>query len=243
LVRGSPQQRRAWLDGTLVQLEPVYAQLVQQYQQILQQRNALLKQGGDLAILPLWNEQLARVGTRLIRRRRRLIERLNPLAQRWQEQISGGQEVLSIRYQSQVPCEGDDPLAIEGAFLERLAERQAVELIQGISLVGPHRDEVELSLDDTPARLYGSQGQQRTVVLALKLAELELIEQVIAQPPLLLLDDVLAELDLKRQNQLLNAIGERVQTFVTTTHLGAFDASWLKTAQLWGVTAGELTAL
>jgi DNA replication and repair protein RecF len=106
--------------------------------------------------------------------------------------------------------------------------------------VGPHRDEVELCINGVAARAYGSQGQQRTLVLALKLAELELIEQVVRDPPLLLLDDVLAELDLQRQNQLLEAIQERVQTLVTTTHLGSFDASWLKAAQILQVQGGQL---
>jgi DNA replication and repair protein RecF len=100
---------------------------------------------------------------------------------------------------------------------------------------------VELSLDGQLARAYGSQGQQRTLVLALKLAELELIEQVKGDPPLLLLDDVLAELDLHRQNQLLEAIQERVQTLVTTTHLGSFDAAWLKGAQILQVHKGQIS--
>jgi DNA replication and repair protein RecF len=107
-------------------------------------------------------------------------------------------------------------------------------------LVGPHRDEIDFILNDTPARQYGSQGQQRTLVLALKLAELKLIEAVIGEPPLLLLDDVLAELDLNRQNKLLETIQDRFQTLITTTHLGSFDAQWLQSSQILTVTAGEI---
>jgi DNA replication and repair protein RecF len=114
------------------------------------------------------------------------------------------------------------------------------EKYQGSSMVGPHRDEVEFAINGTPARQYGSQGQQRTLVLALKLAELKLIEEVIGEPPLLLLDDVLAELDLSRQNQLLEAIQDRFQTLITTTHLGAFDAQWLNSSQILYVDAGRL---
>ncbi|WP_287127737.1 DNA replication/repair protein RecF [Candidatus Cyanaurora vandensis] len=242
LVRGNPQQRRSWLDGILVQLEPIYAQLSDQYQQVLHQRNSLLKQIPPVPDheLALWDEQLARHGTRVIRRRRRLLTRLAPLATHWQSVISGGNETLQLSYQSRIPDQGDDPLQIEQQFREQLAQKQAAERYQGLSLVGPHRDEVEFILGETPARLYGSQGQQRTLVLALKLAELELLEQVNQQPPLLLLDDVLAELDLKRQNQLLGTIGERVQTFVTTTHLGSFERGWLKSAQVYQVNAGSL---
>lgn len=107
--------------------------------------------------------------------------------------------------------------------------------------MGPHRDDVIFSINQTPARSYGSSGQQRTLVLALKLAELQLIEEVVREPPLLLLDDVLAELDLNRQNQLLDAIQDRFQTLITTTHLGAFDAQWLKHTQILNVKAGEIT--
>jgi DNA replication and repair protein RecF len=101
---------------------------------------------------------------------------------------------------------------------------------------------VEFSINQTPARSYGSQGQQRTLVLALKLAELQLIEDVVGEPPLLLLDDVLAELDLNRQNQLLDAIQDRFQTLITTTHLGAFDAQWLNSSQILSVQAGQISS-
>jgi DNA replication and repair protein RecF len=100
---------------------------------------------------------------------------------------------------------------------------------------------VEFTINQTSAKQYGSQGQQRTLVLALKLAELKLIEDVIGEPPLLLLDDVLAELDLNRQNQLLDAIQDRFQTLITTTHLGSFDAQWLRSSQILSVQAGRLS--
>ena len=99
---------------------------------------------------------------------------------------------------------------------------------------------MNFSINQTSARQYGSQGQQRTLVLALKLAELKLIEDVIGEPPLLLLDDVLAELDLNRQNQLLDAIQDRFQTLITTTHLGSFDAQWLNSSQIFTVKAGQI---
>jgi DNA replication and repair protein RecF len=107
-------------------------------------------------------------------------------------------------------------------------------------VVGPHRDELSFRINQTPAKSYGSQGQQRTLVLALKLAELSLIEDVIGESPLLLLDDVLAELDLHRQNQLLEAIQDRFQTLITTTHLNAFDSQWLKSSQVLQVKAGKI---
>lgn len=134
-----------------------------------------------------------------------------------------------------------DSDAVCQAFLVQIQQKAIAERYQGTTLVGPHRDEVELIINQTPARQYGSQGQQRTLVLALKLAELKLIEEVVGEPPLLLLDDVLAELDLNRQNQLLETIQDRFQTLITTTHLGAFDSQWLKSAQTLSVHAGKIS--
>ncbi|NJM47805.1 MAG: DNA replication/repair protein RecF [Alkalinema sp. RU_4_3] len=247
LVRGGPEMRRHWLDGLLVQLEPIYAHLLQQYGQILKQRNALLKAirqgkvGFDPEQMALWDAQLATTGTRLARRRSRLLQRLNPIADRWHQAISGGSEHLNLTYAPKFDFVDTNAIEdIRQAFLVRLQQKAIAEQQQGTSLVGPHRDEVVLTINQTPAREYGSQGQQRTLVLALKLAELELIEAVTGETPLLLLDDVLAELDLQRQNQLLDAIQDRVQTIITTTHLGSFDAQWLSSAQIFQVENGTI---
>lgn len=256
LVRGGPDLRRHWLDTLLIQLEPIYAHILQQYHHILRQRNALLKaqrlgppdpsaaiepeSSTDPAQLPLWNAQLAVAGTRVIRRRARAIQRLAPIAQTWHQAISNDTEQLDIRYAANVAIEDDQPEQIQQQFLDKLQQRAIAEHHQGTTLVGPHRDDVEFRINQTSARQYGSQGQQRTLVLALKLAELKLMEEVIGEPPLLLLDDVLAELDLNRQNQLLDAVQERFQTLITTTHLGSFDAQWLHAAQIFTVKAGCL---
>lgn len=247
LVRGGPDHRRHWLDTLLIQLEPVYAHILQQYNKVLRQRNAFLRQYAEITNpsllqneLAVWDAQLAATGTRVIRRRDRALQRLAPLAVAWHANISGSTEILQIKYTPNVPLEQDKPEQIQTAFLDKIRSRAIAELQQNTSLVGPHRDEVELLINQTPARLYGSQGQQRTLVLALKLAELQLIEDVVGEPPLLLLDDVLAELDPSRQNQLLDAIQTRFQTLITTTHLGAFDAQWLKSSQILTVEAGKI---
>ncbi len=247
LVRGGPENRRNWLDTLLIQLEPIYAHILQQYNQVLRQRNAFLKQHQDSANiqdseLALWDAQLATTGTRVIRRRDRALQRLAPIAQAWHATISGSTEILQINYVPSVPLEQNHPEQIQQAFLEKIQLRSVAELRQGTTLVGPHRDELELTINQTPARQYGSQGQQRTLVLALKLAELQLIEEVVGEPPLLLLDDVLAELDPSRQNQLLDAIQDRFQTLITTTHLGSFDSQWLNSSQILFVKAGEISS-
>lgn len=253
LVRGGPGERRLWIDTLLTQLEPVYAHILSQYNHALKQRNALLRQTSDgetaadftpvdITQLALWDAQLATLGSRVIRRRSRVIERLTPIAHHWHDLISGSTETLVIRYAPNVPLEVDDPAVVQAAFLEKIQQRAVAEQHQHTSLVGPHRDDIDFFINETPARQYGSQGQQRTLVLSLKLAELKLIESVVGEPPLLLLDDVLAELDLNRQNQLLDAIQDRFQTLITTTHLGSFDTQWLKSSQILTVKAGKLLA-
>ncbi|MFN6474991.1 DNA replication/repair protein RecF [Nostoc sp. DedQUE07] len=247
LVRGGPEGRRNWLDTLLIQLEPVYAHILQQYNHVLRQRNAFLKRHVETldatslqSELALWDAQLATTGTRVIRRRDRAIQRLAPIATTWHGSISGSTEVLQIKYVPNIPLEDNQPEEVQQAFLAKIQQRAVAEMHQGTTLVGPHRDEIELTINQTPARQYGSQGQQRTLVLALKLAELQLIEEVVKEPPLLLLDDVLAELDLSRQNQLLDAIQDRFQTLITTTHLGSFDSQWLKSSQILLVKAGAI---
>jgi DNA replication and repair protein RecF len=247
LVRGSPDNRRNWLDTLLIQLEPVYTHILQQYNQVLRQRNAFLKKSQESGVrsqesqLSIWDAQLVTLGTRLIIRRDRAIQRLAPIAAAWHASISGGTEVLQIEYAPNVPLAKNHGEEVQQAFFSKIQQRTAAELHRSTTLVGPHRDEVKLSINQTPARQYGSQGQQRTLVLALKLAELQLIEEVINESPLLLLDDVLAELDPFRQNQLLDAIQDRFQTLITTTHLGAFDSHWLKSSQILYVQTGTIT--
>ena len=248
LVRGGPEGRRNWLDTLLIQLEPVYAHILQQYHQVLRQRNAFLKHNVETrhlsslqSELAVWDAQLATTGTRVIRRRDRAIQRLAPIASAWHASISGSTEILELKYSPNISLEQNYPEQVQQAFLDKIQLRAVAELHQGTTLVGPHRDEIELTINQTPARQYGSQGQQRTLVLALKLAELQLIEEVVGEPPLLLLDDVLAELDPSRQNQLLDAIQDRFQTLITTTHLGSFDSQWLNSSQILSVKAGEIS--
>lgn len=268
LVRGGPERRRAWLDGLLLQLEPLYSHILGQYHRVLRQRNALLRQqlrgdrgpatapygsdpGDDRAAeLALWDAQLAIAAARVVRRRARALALLAPKAAAWHRDIGGGTETLEITY---VPNgaiapdlldgnEGDRAIAVQQAYLKAIHEKATAERHQGTSLVGPHRDDIDLRVNGTPARQFGSQGQQRTLVLALKLAELTTLEGLLGEPPLLLLDDVLAELDLKRQDRLLNAIADRFQTLVTATHLGAFDGRWLDGARILTVRQGHIEA-
>jgi DNA replication and repair protein RecF len=246
LVRGEPALRRHWLDRVVLQLEPLYSELLSRYGRLLRQRSQLLRrqQGpwGHDALLDAFDAQMALLGTRLHRRRQRALGRLEPLAARWHERLSGGHEQLELQYRSGSEPPGDDSeTAWCQTLQEQLLRQRPDERRLGQCAVGPHRDEIALLLQGNPARRYGSAGQQRTLVLALKLAELELVQQVVGEPPVLLLDDVLAELDPGRQQLLLEAVGQGHQCLVSATHLDAFSGGWRQASQVIGMQAGALT--
>ncbi len=242
LLRGEPSIRRNWLDRVVQQLEPIYSDLISRYSKLLRQRSQLWKRAENFSskeresLLDAFDVQMALVSTRIHRRRQRALRHLEPLAARWQTHLSKGVEKLRLSYCPGCQLEGEEAeepwrLGIEKQLkLERPQEERL-----GICKIGPHRDEVGLLLNDVEARRFGSAGQQRTVVLALKLAELELVGQIYGQPPVLLLDDVLAELDPTRQLLLLEAVGEDHQCLVTATHLGAFEGEWHRHSQILGI--------
>jgi len=245
LVRGEPDQRRRWLDRVVLQLEPLYGELLSRYARLLRQRGQLLRRGPAgtqrQALLDAFDEQMALIGVRLHRRRHRALRRLEPLAAGWQERLGGAGEPLRLRHRSRPALEGEeDEEAWRAALHQELLRQRPEEERLGQCLVGPHRDEIEMLLAEAPARRYGSAGQQRTLVLALKLAELELVRQVVGRPPLLLLDDVLAELDPVRQGMLLEAVGQGHQCLVSATHLEAFGGGWRQASQVVEVAEGQM---
>ena len=239
LVRGEPILRRNWLDRVIQQLEPVYSDLISRYSKLLRQRSQLWRNTLDFpsndrdALLDAFDTQMALVSTRIHRRRSRALKHLEPLAAAWQQRLSNSQENLQLSYLPGSLLEGEEQeeswrISIE---YQLLAQRSTEERL-GRCKVGPHRDEIGLLLNGVEARRFGSAGQQRTLVLALKLAELDLIGELYGEPPILLLDDVLAELDSTRQLLLLDAVGETHQCLVSATHLDAFVGAWQKHAQI-----------
>lgn len=232
----------------VLQLEPLYGALLSRYGRLLRQRSQLLRRGlapGERsALLDAFDLQMALVGTRLHRRRRRALGRLEPLARLWQERLGGGGEALELIYRSGTRLEpeasSDDEELWKAALIEQLRLQRNEEERLGQCLVGPHRDEIELLLGGVAARRYGSAGQQRTLVLALKLAELDLVQAVVGEPPLLLLDDVFAELDPGRQTLLLEAVGNGHQCLVSATHLECFQGGWRRDAQVVRMLQGSL---
>ena len=239
LIRGEPSLRRHWLDRIVQQLEPVYSDLIGRFSRLLRQRSQLwrnlsLESSKDQNILlDSFDMQMALVSTRVHRRRRRILDRLLPIASSWQQHLSNSQEKLDITYLPGSKLEGEESERLWRESIERqLLEMRSEEEITGNCRVGPHRDDVQFSINDVDARRFGSAGQQRTIVLSLKLAELELIKMVYGKSPILLLDDVLAELDPKRQLLLLEAVGQKHQCLISATHLESFEGEWVRNSQL-----------
>ena len=239
LIRGEPALRRNWLDRIVQQLEPIYSDLVGRFSRLLRQRSQLWRnfsvqsKEDQNILLDSYDRQMALVSTRIHRRRRRILDRLLPIASNWQEYLSNSEEKLNITYLPGSKLEGEESERLWSESIERqLLEMRSDEQVTGNCRVGPHRDDVHFLINGVNARRFGSAGQQRTIVLALKLAELELIKTVFGRSPILLLDDVLAELDPKRQLLLLDAVGQKHQCLISATHLESFEGEWVRNSQL-----------
>lgn len=253
LVKGPPVGRRRFLDIELSQISTTYLHHLLVFNRVLSQRNALLKQmlerGRDETLLGTWDEQLVGAGAELIVRRLRAVLRLRHLAAAYHARITEGREQLDLRYAStdarlgSLPA-ASPPLEQVREYLQHSLQRQrAEELRRGQTLIGPHRDDLVILVDGNDARAYASQGQQRTAVLSLKLAELQFMREQTNEAPILLLDDVLSELDPSRRHYLLQAVEQGVQTFVSCTDLESLMLrSWPPDSRLYRVTGGRLEA-
>ncbi len=245
LVKGSPQVRRRFIDMEIGQISPVYLHHLSQYQKILQQRNHLLrdlqrrrKQEQEI-MLDILTEQLIEHAFKIFHKRHEFLQ----LLQEWAEPIHSGitrnHETLEIQYKSSVQVSDSlDMTKIIEEYQLKFDKIKEKEMERGTTLAGPHRDDLALYVNGKDVQTYGSQGQQRTTALSLKLAEIELIKSEVGEYPLLLLDDVLSELDDSRQSHLLNTIQGKVQTFVTTTSVDGIEHETLKNASLFNVENG-----
>ncbi len=234
LVKDSADRRRAAIDGVGDQLSPAYMGVRLDYERIVRQRNALLKEThADEDVLAALTGRLVSEGVAFMGHRRRLFDRIAEKMSEIYETLSEG-EKLSAMYvpswarSSQKPEEGSARELME----EQLAARASEEQARGLTLVGPHRDEVVFTVDGHDARTYASQGQTRTIALAWKLAEVAVITEISGQAPVLLLDDVMSELDQARRHALAAFVGEAAQTFVTTTNLGYFEEDLVARAKV-----------
>ena len=243
LVDGSPEARRRFLDQALCQLHPAYCQALVRYRKVVSQRSALLKRirdnQDDQSLLNYLDEQLTMLANQIMFERARMIDAINQQAEIFQATISGGREQLRIIYHPSFKLDESWGLAERPRQLQaQLLEARRKEILQGVCLFGPHRDDLEFRVNDVNMLSYGSRGQQRTVALATKLAELAFMQQNTGDQPILLLDDVFSELDMARREYLLNQILHYEQVMLTATDLSVFPASTLEQAHSYHIVDG-----
>ncbi|MBW8012911.1 MAG: DNA replication/repair protein RecF [Chloroflexi bacterium] len=261
VVEGSPSNRRRYLDMALSQVISEYAVNLSEYGRILSQRNALLKQlgeqGGDFSQLDFWDERLVLRGASIIFQRIHAMQELDRLAGSIHHELTRSAEVLRLNYRpayDPLPAPTnqiqllDTPVdrtkisqeKIQAGFMQRLAELRDEEIARGVTTIGPHRDELRFLSNGIDLGTYGSRGQVRTTMLSMKLAEMDWMKQRSGHWPVLLLDEVLAELDTARRSDLLKRITASRQALLTTTDLGLFDPEFVKNATVWNIENGRL---
>lgn len=246
LVKGSPSVRRKFIDMELGQMNKIYLYHLTQYQKVLKQRNQFLKQAKydkkyDTIYLDVLTEQLAAEAAEVLSSRFKFVNQLSKWANTVQNDISDEKEQLKIRYRTSTSA--TEEMSVEEIF-NRLKEEYktvtAQEIDQGTTTIGPHRDDLIFYVNGRNVQTYGSQGQQRTTALSLKLAEIELMHEMTGEYPILLLDDVLSELDDSRQTHLLKTIQDKVQTFITTTSLDGVQMDLLNDPLIFYVDNGSI---
>lgn len=248
LVKGGPGLRRKFMDLEFSQINREYLYFLTQYQKVLHQKNNYLKQLGlgrtkDKIFLNVLSEQLAAVAGEIIWRRINYLKKLNTYAQVAHQAISNSQEQLSIVYHPSINEIADNASVenIVDKVNSQFKKLEESELKTGLTQVGPHRDDIYFLINGKNAREYGSQGQQRTVALSLKLAEIQFIYELTGEYPILLLDDVMSELDHTRQSKLLNYIHGKTQTFITTTDLEGISWEKIKQPRIFKLNSGKIS--
>lgn len=245
LVKEGPSYRRKFMDQGVTQVKPSYYYLLINYKRILFQRNSLLRDWlsgkADTDVLAVWDKQLAGYGARIVFERYRFVRALSILARLVHGKITNGEENLNIRYQSCVDIKEDiGPEEIRQQFVQNLESARARDVKTGVTNFGPHREDLEVMINGVDARKFGSQGQQRTAALSMKLSEIELLKSETGECPVLLLDDVMSELDPSRQEYVLGNLAG-VQTFITCTHIAGIMKKSCPKGKVFHVDSGIIT--
>ena len=255
LLRGTPSDRRRWLDDAISQIYPAYKDRLNKYNKIRTQRNNLLKEfKGNFHLnkvqqdtLYVFDEQISISGSNIIHLRQKYLKEVQNIANLKHKKISLEEEDLVLEYNSTISGSFNSredeiisPEKILESYQEVFKEKINEEIARAQTVIGPHRDDVSFYINNIEAKSFASQGQQRTIVLALKLSELDFIENIIGESPVLLLDDVLAELDKTRQNYLLNSIKKETQTIITTTDISGFNEKFLEDVVVYNIDSGKI---
>ena len=236
IIKNGPAERRRFIDLELAQLDKLYLSDLSNYNRIINQRNKLLKDmyfnPGLRETLNIWDSQLVSYGSKIIEKREIFARQLSEIIGEIHSKLSGGREQIVIQYEPDVSIED---------FEQKMKDSQERDIRAKITSVGPHRDDFSFLVNGIDIRKYGSQGQQRTAALSLKLSEIELVKKITKDTPVLLLDDVLSELDSNRQNYLLNSIGD-IQTIITCTGLDEFINNRFEIDRVFRVENGKVEA-
>ncbi|MCL0041307.1 DNA replication/repair protein RecF [Dehalococcoidia bacterium] len=245
LIGGEPALRRRYLDITNSQVDPQYVRALQRYNKILSQRNHLLRQIAARQSRPdemlFWDQELVKAGAYIVLQRQRTIAELNDLASPVHDQLSGSREKLTLQYRPSIDKKEPGGLPeVEQAFTRALSAARQRELARGLSLIGPHRDDLGFLVNEVDMGTYGSRGQQRTIALSLKLSEARFMLRRTGESPVLLLDDVLSELDPERREHVLEAVSNYRQVLITTTDLDHFPSEFLARAEKFRVANGRV---
>ena len=270
LIAGSPKARRGYLDTAISQLQRRYARSLVEYNRVLAQRNSLLRQlrdrSGGTQQLEFWDQKLVEEGSQLLATRLSTVAQLDELVQEIHARLTGGEERLRLIYRCSLPLHGPEGLVqyrqlplsgteadsasiaealpssadVSSVFRDQLEKRQREEIDRGVTVVGPHRDDLRFLVGGVDMCTYGSRGQQRTIAISLKLAEIELVRSGTQEDPRLLLDDVMSELDEGRRGYLLDSVHGDQQVIITTTDLDPFAAAFLDEAAIWRVQDGRI---
>lgn len=236
LLRGAPQDRREWLDRAISQIYPAYDERLSKFEKIRVQKNNLLKSDFiDETLLDIYNEQLIITGANIIYLRKKFLKEIEKISKEKHKVISSTED-FALDY----TCPESEIDGICSYLQEELKKRRIEELGRKQACVGPHRDDIIFTINNMDAVKFASQGQQRTLVLSLKLGELEIIKQKTGFSPILLLDDVLAELDETRQNYLLKSIDNDVQTIITSVDTLLFEEEFLRDVEIYSVDNGSV---
>jgi len=251
IIEGGPEERRRYLNLALAQVIPGYAKALSEYMQSLNQRNALLKQiaerNSDVSQLEYWDNLLTEKGSFLFHSRIKAIAEIESFANQIHRSLTNDQEILKFSYQLALDenfareCKPDNQISnsqLKEFFLKNLISKRREEILRGVTTIGPHRDELRFMVNDVDLGNFGSRGQIRTTMLAIKLGELEFMKNRTGEKPVLLLDETLAELDQNRRERLLLAISEGDQTFLTTTDLKLFPSEFTNHSTIWTIQQG-----
>ena len=262
IIEGGPEERRRYLNLALAQTIPAYARVLSEYSQALTQRNALLKalyeRSGDSNQLQAWDETLVRLGAQIILWRIQAVQEIERFASRIHHELTRGTEALRLAYEPaydplpkpemQFGLKLDTPIdrstieleEIQQGFLARLKQIRGEEIARGVTTIGPHRDDLRFIINKADVSDYGSRGQLRTTLLALKLAEVEWMKARTGETPVILLDEVMAELDTNRRADLLKYVSQDSQVLFTTTDTNSFAPEFIEQAEVWDVKGGAV---